>query len=73
MTASPADPPTIGELEAKYSLSCKAMRLLLKEGRSMDAIRRTVCWSRLEQLHICLPSRYKSPDYLYVVLKRDLS
>ncbi|MCX5955253.1 MAG: DUF3136 domain-containing protein, partial [Cyanobacteria bacterium] len=47
MTASPADPPTIGELEAKYSLYCKAMRLLLKEGRSMDAIRRTVCWSRL--------------------------
>ena len=73
MTASPADPPTIGELEAKDSLYCKAMRLLLKEGRSMDAIRRTVCWSRLEQLHICLPSRYKSPDYLYVVLKRDLS
>ncbi len=72
MTATPAEPPTIGELEAKYSLYCKAMRLLLKEGRSMDSIRRTVCWSRLEQLHICLPSRYKSPDYLYVVLKRDL-
>ena len=72
-TGSPATPPTIGELEAKYSLYCKAMRLLLKEGRSMDAIRRTVCWSRLEQLHICLPGRYKSPDYLYAVLKRDLS
>ncbi len=66
-------PPTIGELEAKYSLYCKAMRLLLKEGRSMEAIRRTVCWSRLEQLHICLPSRYKSPDYLYAVLKRDIA
>jgi hypothetical protein len=49
------------------------MRLLLKEGRSREAIQRTVCWSRLEQLHICLPSRYKSPDYLYVVLKRDLA
>ncbi|MEB3333340.1 MAG: DUF3136 domain-containing protein [Synechococcaceae cyanobacterium] len=66
-------PPSIGELEAKYSLYCKAMRLLLKEGRSRDAIQRTVCWSRLEQLHICLPSRYKSPDYLYAVLKRDLA
>jgi len=72
MSGPPAEPPTIGELEAKYSLYCKAMRLLLKEGRSMDAIRRTVCWSRLEQLHICLPGRYKSPDYLYAVLKRDL-
>lgn len=73
MTGSPAEPPTIGELEAKYSLYCKAMRLLLKEGRTIEAIRRTVCWSRLEQLHICLPGRYKSPDYLYAVLKRDLS
>jgi hypothetical protein len=65
--------PTIGELEAKYSLYCKAMRMLLKEGRSMEAIQRTVCWSRLEQLHTCLPGRYKSPDYLYAVLKRDLN
>jgi hypothetical protein len=70
---SSSRPPTIGELEAKYSLYCKAMRLLLKEGRSMEAIQRTVCWSRLEQLHICLPGRYKSPDYLYAVLKRDLA
>jgi hypothetical protein len=47
------------------------MRLLIKEGRSIEAIRRTVCWSRLEQLHLCLPSRYKSPDYLCAVLRRD--
>jgi hypothetical protein len=66
-----AAPPTIGELEAKYSLYCKAMRLLIREGRSNEAIRRTVCWSRLEQLHLCLPSRYKSPDYLCAVLRRD--
>jgi hypothetical protein len=49
------------------------MRLLLKEGRSREDIIRTVCWSRLEKLHLCLPSRYKSPDYLYAVLKRDLT
>jgi hypothetical protein len=24
-------------------------------------------------LHVCLPGRYKSPDYLYAVLKRDLA
>ena len=66
-------PPTIGELEAKYSLYCKAMRLLLKEGRSMEEIQRTVCWSRLELLLICLPTRYKSPDYLFAVLNRDLA
>jgi hypothetical protein len=65
--------PTIGELEAKYSLYCKAMRLLIKEGRSLEEVGRTVCWSRLEQLHTCLPSRYKSPDYLFAVLRRDLA
>ncbi|SBO42762.1 DUF3136 domain-containing protein [Cyanobium sp. NIES-981] len=63
---------TIGELEANYSLYCKALRRLLQEGRSRTAIERTVCWSRLAQLHICLPGRYKAPDYLCVVLKRDL-
>ena len=72
-SAASATPPNIGELEAKYSLDCKAMRLLIKEGRSLDEIRRTVCWSRLEKLHLSLPSRYKSPDYLYAVLKRDLT
>ena len=72
-SAASAPSPTIGELEAKYSLYCKAMRLLLKEGRSREEIMRTVCWSRLEKLHLCLPSRYKSPDYLYAVLKRDLT
>ncbi|MFZ0407860.1 MAG: DUF3136 domain-containing protein [Cyanobium sp.] len=71
-TDSPST-PTIGELEAKYSLYCKAMRLLIKEGRSLEQVSRTVCWSRLQQLHTCLPSRYKSPDYLFVVLRRDLA
>ena len=63
---------TIGELEANYSLYCKALRILIKEGKTVAAIQRTVAWSRLEQLHTCLPSRYKAPDYLCVVLKQDL-
>lgn len=63
--------PSIGELEAKYPLYCKALRLLIREGRSLAEIQRTVCWGRLEQLHICLPSRYKSPDYLHTVLQRS--
>ena len=71
MASGPSSAPTIGELEANYPLYCKAMRRLLKEGRSLEAIRRTVAWSRLERLHLCLPSRYKSPDYLAVVLRRD--
>lgn len=71
MATIPSPAPTIGELEAKYPLYCKAMRMLLREGRSVEEIRRTVAWSRLEQLHLCLPGRYKSPDYLVVVLRRD--
>ena len=71
MASGSTSAPTIGELEANYPLYCKAMRRLLKEGRSLEAIRRTVAWSRLEQLHVCLPGRYKSPDYLVVVLRRD--
>ena len=49
------------------------MRLLLKEGRSAEEIQRTVAWSRLQQLHLCLPNRYKEPGYLLAVLRRDLS
>ena len=62
---------TIGELEAGYSMYCKAMRLLIREGRSLAKIQRTVCWQRLAQLHECLPGQYRDPDYLYVLLRRD--
>ncbi|MEX0588256.1 MAG: DUF3136 domain-containing protein [Cyanobium sp.] len=68
----PAAPkPTIGELEAGYSGCCKALRLLIREGRSIEAIHRTVAWERLTLLHKCLPTRYKAPDYLYALLKRE--
>lgn len=56
---------TIGELEANYQLYCKALRLLVAEGRSLKKIQRTVCWGRLQTLHHCLPRQYKSPDYLH--------
>lgn len=72
MTASPADPPTIGELEAKYSLYCKAMRLLLKEGCTQKQIERTVCWDRLAILHKSLPKSYKSPEYLFWLFRREV-
>jgi hypothetical protein len=62
---------TIGELEANYSMYCKALRLLVREGRTLKKIQRTVCWHRLEQLHQCLPSQYKDPDYLFLLLRRE--
>ncbi|MEB3256030.1 MAG: DUF3136 domain-containing protein [Synechococcaceae cyanobacterium] len=64
---------TIGELEASYSTYCKAMRLLIREGRSLARIQRTVCWQRLQCLHRCLPGQYRDPDYLYLLLRREIN
>jgi len=70
-SAVPAPQLTIGELEANYSLYCKALRLLIREGKSITKIRRTVCWQRLEILHNCLPGHYRDPDYLCTLLQRE--
>lgn len=70
-TSRPVPSLTIGELEANYSLYCKALRLLIREGKSIAKVRRTVCWQRLEILHNCLPGQYREPDYLFALLKRE--
>jgi hypothetical protein len=79
---TPTDPPgsqapatgqsqlTIGALEAGYSLYCKALRLLIQQGRSLATIQRTLCWHRLARLHASLPGQYKDPDYLYLQFRR---
>ena len=64
--------PTIGELQASYPLYCKALRILVREEKTIQQIQRTVCWHRLETLHHCLPRQYKDPNHLYVHLKREL-
>jgi hypothetical protein len=46
--------------------------MLIKNGKSLEAIQRTICWDRLTLLQKSLPTRYKSPDYLYALLKRDV-
>ncbi|RCL53429.1 MAG: DUF3136 domain-containing protein [Synechococcus sp. MED-G71] len=61
---------TIGELEAKYPLYCQVLGRLVEEGRSVEAIQRTLCWDRLALLHHCLPNRYKDPDHLLALLRR---
>lgn len=70
MSVSPAI--TIGELEAKYPLYCKALRMLLLEGRTPQQLQRTLCWERLNTLHHSLPRRYKAPDHLAVLYQRQL-
>lgn len=62
---------TIGELEANFALYCKALRILVLEEKTIHQIRRSVCWHRLECLHRSLPRRYKNPEHLYFLLKRE--
>ena len=63
---------TIGELESKYYLYRRAMKMLVQEGRGASTIQRTLCWSRLATLHHCLPRRYKSPDHLLNQVRREV-
>lgn len=63
---------TIGELEASYSVYCKAMRILIRDGVAESKARRTVCWRRLEALHACLPRQYRHPEQLFCLLRREL-
>jgi hypothetical protein len=72
MNSSRGPALTIPELEAKYSTYCKVLRHLLLEGRNQQAIERTVCWDRLATLHTSLPKRYKSPDYLFCLFRREI-
>ena len=69
------NPPkiTIDELEAKYPLYCKALKLLVKDHRGEEEIKRSLCWDRLRLLHRSLPGRYKSPEHLMDLLQRPQS
>lgn len=64
---------TIGELEASFPLYCKALRILIREGRSLEQVQRSVCWNRLTSLHQCYPRQYRDPNHLYFHLKRELA
>ena len=63
---------TIGELEASYPMYCKALRILIREEKTIKQIQRSVCWHRLEMLYHCLPRQYKDPNQLYLHLKREI-
>lgn len=63
---------TIAELESKYFLYRKALKQLLIEGRPSARIEKTLCWSRLETLHNCLPRQYKAPDHILHQLRREI-
>lgn len=63
---------TIGELEASFPLYCKALRILIREEKTIEQIQRSVCWHRLSTLHHALPRHYNDPQHLYLQLKRAI-
>jgi hypothetical protein len=62
---------SVGDLEAQYPLLCKAMRVLVRDGVTINQARRTVCWQRLALLHRSLPRQYRDPEQLFLHLSRD--
>jgi hypothetical protein len=60
------------KLEAGYSAYCKALKMLIQEGKSLKEIQRTLCWQRLEMLHHSLPRQYRDPVMHYGMVKRSL-
>ncbi len=72
MGLGPSSTLTIGELQAGYPLYCKAMRILIREEKTVEQIKRSVCWHRLNTLHACMPRQYKDPQQLYFHLRREM-
>jgi hypothetical protein len=64
---------SIGELEAKYPLYCKALKMLVEQGKTSAELQRTLCWDRLHLLHRSLPRQYKSPERLMLMIEADFS
>ena len=64
---------SIGELEAKYPLYCKALKMLIKQGKTSTELQRTLCWDRLRLLHHSLPRQYKSPERLMLMIQAEFS
>ncbi|MEB3335224.1 MAG: DUF3136 domain-containing protein [Cyanobacteriota bacterium] len=63
---------TLSELEDSYALYCNSLRILIREGKPLPMIQRSVCWQRLAALHTDLPLQYKDPDILYFLIKREI-
>jgi hypothetical protein len=63
---------TIDELAASYSLYSTALRILIREEKTIESIKHSVCWQRLSALHDSLPRQYKDPSQLYVLFKREM-
>jgi hypothetical protein len=72
INTSAAPALTVAQLEASYPAFCKALRMLVRDGISLNKIQRTVCWDRLQLLHTTLPRQYRDPVVHYAMVKRDV-
>jgi len=72
INTSEAPKITVAQLEASYPAYCKALRMLVQDGLSLNKIQRTVCWDRLQLLHTTLPRQYRDPVVHYSMVKRDV-
>lgn len=48
---------TLDDLEANHAISCKALRILVREDTPIERIQRSVCWRRLAPLQHASPGR----------------
>jgi hypothetical protein len=64
---------SIGELEAKHPMYCKALKILVRQGTSSAKLQRTLCWDRLRLLNRSLPRQYKSPEQLMRIIQAEIS
>ena len=62
---------SIGELEAKHPMYCKALKMLIKQRKTSAELERTLCWDRLRLLHRSLPRQYKSPERLMLMIQAE--
>jgi len=63
---------TLGQLDGSYPAHCKALRILIREGKTLPQIQRTLCWHRLVMLHERMPRQYRDPLLHYGMTKRAL-
>jgi hypothetical protein len=59
-------------LDCRYSLYSQAMRLLIREGQTLQQLQRSICWARLMSLHQILPALYCDPVQLYINFKQEI-
>jgi hypothetical protein len=66
--------PTGGHaaLDCRYSLYSQAMRILIREGLTLQQLQHSICWARLMRLHQVLPGLYSDPGQLYIDFKQEI-